>query len=64
MAFVPADLDAIDTAIKSGELTVKFDDTSVTYRSMDELLKARGLIKREIQGPVRKTYSVASFSRE
>lgn len=63
MAFVAADLDAIDNAIKSGELTVKFDDTSVTYRSMDELQKARALIKYEIKGPQRKTYSVASFSR-
>ena len=45
MAFTPQDLDAVDAAIKSGELTIR--DSSgrmVTMRSMDELLKARALI--------------------
>lgn len=41
MAFTSADLDAIDRAIASGELTVRNGESLVTYRSMDELLKAR-----------------------
>lgn len=63
MAFSASDLDSIDNAIKSGELTVRFEDSQVTYRSMDELIKARALIKQEIGGSKRVTSSVASFER-
>lgn len=63
MAFSISDLDSIDNAIKSGELTVRFEDSQVTYRSMDELIKARALIKREISGSKRVTSTVASFER-
>lgn len=44
MAFTAADLTAIDAAIASGELVVKKGDRQVTYRSMDELQKARQMI--------------------
>ncbi len=45
MAWTQAQLDAVEAAIASGELTVRFGDRTVTYRSMDELLQARGVIK-------------------
>lgn len=48
MAFTQTQLDAIETAIASGELTVNFEGKSVTYRSMDDLVKARNLIKAEL----------------
>jgi len=41
MAFTSSDLDAVDRAIASGELTVRSNDRMVTYRSMDELTAAR-----------------------
>lgn len=45
MAFTQTDLDAIDRAIASGELTIRTDaGRMVTYRSMDELLHARATI--------------------
>ena len=45
MAFTPQDLAAVDAAIASGELSVRAaDGRTVTYRSMDELLKARALM--------------------
>lgn len=45
MAFTQTDLDAIDRAIASGELSVRTaTGASVTYRSLDELLRARDLI--------------------
>jgi hypothetical protein len=44
MAFTSANLDAIDAAIASGELTVSFNGRTVTYRSVGELLKARQTI--------------------
>ncbi|EMJ7098674.1 hypothetical protein V7974_004717 [Vibrio parahaemolyticus] len=41
MALTQDDLNELDLAIASGELTVKIDGREVTYRSVDELLKAR-----------------------
>lgn len=48
MPFTNDDLDAIIRAIKSGELTVRFADRAVTYRSIDELLRAYAVIKDEL----------------
>ncbi len=46
MAFTQTDLDVIERAIATGELTVTFSDgRSVTYRSITELIKARDTIK-------------------
>ncbi|MBL8220403.1 MAG: hypothetical protein JNL62_14315 [Bryobacterales bacterium] len=45
MAWAQQQLDAIEAAIASGELTVRFGDRTVTYRSMDELLRARAVVK-------------------
>lgn len=45
MAWTQTQLDAVEVAIASGELTVRFGDRTVTYRSMDELLQARGVIR-------------------
>lgn len=48
MAFTPTDLAAIDAAIASGELSVEVSGKRVTYRSMDDLLKARALIATDL----------------
>jgi len=48
MAFTTDDLDALDEAIASGELTVKIDGREITYRSMNDLLKAKRHIMRSI----------------
>lgn len=49
MAFTTLDLTAIDSAIASGELTVRTaDGKTVTLRSMAELLQARSMIQTEI----------------
>ncbi len=44
MAYVEADLDRIRGAITRGELMVTFADRTVTYRSIDDLLKAEARI--------------------
>lgn len=49
MAFTQSQLDAIETAIASGELKVMFDGREVIYRSIDDLLKARNTIKAALQ---------------
>lgn len=48
MAFTSTDLDAIEAAIASGQLRVDYQDRSVTYRSVGELLRARDLIKKTL----------------
>lgn len=70
MPFTSADLTAINTAIASGELTIRgADGRQVTLRSMDELLKARDAIVADIAstsaGPTPRLYprhQLADFS--
>lgn len=58
MAFTQAQIDALDAAIAANVLTVEYDGERVTYRSMDELLKARALMN-----PFNRQ-SYAKFTRE
>jgi len=44
--FTNADLTTIEAAIASGALRVEYNDRTVVYRSISELLKARELIRR------------------
>lgn len=48
MAYTQTDLDAIDAAIASGELRVQIDNRDVTYRSIDDLKKARSFIASQM----------------
>lgn len=48
MAFSQSDLDRIDRAIASGQLSVEIDGTRIQYRAMSDLIAARGLIERQI----------------
>lgn len=48
MPFTSSDLAAVDEAIASGELRVRFEDgRQVDYRSIEELKAARQLIQSE-----------------
>lgn len=49
MAFTQKDLDAVEAAIASGELSVKSDGREVTYRSMADLMTARDTIRRGLR---------------
>ena len=61
MAFTQADLDAVRSAIARGERSVQFADRSVTYRSMDELLRAEERISNALTTERSKqTFGVAS----
>ena len=44
MSFTPKHLDAVESAIARGEKTVRYADRTVEYRTVDELLQARGQI--------------------
>lgn len=49
MALTATDIAAIDRAIASGELDIQFSDgRRVTYRSIDELLKAKAEAQKEV----------------
>lgn len=45
MAYSQSDLDAIEEAIASGALKVKYADKEVVYRSLDEMRKIRDMIR-------------------
>ncbi len=49
MSFSTAQLQAIEEAIASGELSVSYEGKSVTYRSMADLLRARDVIKSSLE---------------
>lgn len=48
MAYSETDLQAIEKAIARGVTKVKYADKEVTYSSLDELIRIRDLIKREL----------------
>lgn len=48
MAFSTTDLTNIESAIASGELTVEIAGRRVTYRSIDDLIKARATILQSL----------------
>jgi hypothetical protein len=49
MAFTTSDLEAIESAIKSGTLKVKYQDKEVQYRSLSELQSIRNQIISELK---------------
>ena len=59
MAFTQTDLDNINAAIATGELSVEVNGRKVVYRSVDDLLKARSIIADDIAAAA----SAASGSR-
>lgn len=66
MAFVQADIDALDAAYKRGAQSVTTSDgKSVSFRSIDEYIKLRKLLTAEVNGTSRRpaSYSVASHSK-
>lgn len=48
MAFTQIQLDTLDAALATGTLTVMYGNKSVTYRSIDEMLRLRNLMAAEL----------------
>lgn len=46
MSWTQDDLDRIDEALATGATTVRHGDKTVTYRTVDELLKVRERVER------------------
>lgn len=67
MALTQAHLDALETAIASGELTVEYDGKRVTYRSISDLKAAADYVRSQIadqSAEGRAEQTLATFSRE
>jgi hypothetical protein len=64
MTFTADDLPELERAIASGALRVTSNGKTVEYRSIPELLKARDIIKGDLEGsgslPKRKRFSYVS----
>jgi hypothetical protein len=48
MAVTQADIDRLNAAIRSGEQTVSYSGRSVTFRSVEQLIKARDDAQSEL----------------
>ena len=65
MAFTQADVDRLEAALSEGVLTVEVEGERITYRSVDDLLKALGHVKGKLEAAAgNPRHSVATFSRE
>lgn len=47
-SFTVARLEALEAAIADGVLTVKYSDKEITYRSLDEMMKIRELMRKKL----------------
>lgn len=47
-AFTQESLNALEHAIVEGAKSVRYSDKEIEYRSLDEMLKIRDIVKREI----------------
>ena len=64
VAFTQAHLDAVEAAIASGSLTVRYADKMRTYRSLDELLRIRSIIRSALGlNPVGPTRQIRPVTR-
>lgn len=60
MAWTTSDLDALETAIKAGVRSVQYGDRSVTYHSLDEMLRLRSAMTAAVNvaaGTARTAYA-------
>jgi hypothetical protein len=63
MALTQTDLDALDRAIASAELTVTWNGKTVTYRSIAELTRARNHVASVIAESAGKRRNVFYFTK-
>lgn len=62
-AYTQADLDALDRAVLNQSLTVSIAGRSRTYRSLDELLKAREFVRQQLTQMTGRKKLLAEFSK-
>lgn len=62
MAFTQEDLDTLDQAIleRQGARSIAFSDQVVTFDSIEDMLKLRAVIARQVNGTSRTRYAQTS----
>jgi hypothetical protein len=63
LAWTQTDLDKLEAAIATGARRVKYADKEVEYQSIDDMLKARDMIRRDLDTSVRPARVWANFSK-
>lgn len=51
MAYTQADLDRIEAAIATGTLRITHNGKTTEFRSLDEMIRVRDLIRKTVKGP-------------
>lgn len=60
MAYTQIQLDAIEAAIAEGTLKVEYGDKKVEYRSLNEMIRIRDIIKASLNPGSRRTLAETS----
>lgn len=64
MSWTQEQLDSIEQAIAEGSLRVRHDGREVTYRSLDDMIRVRDLIRADLGTELRgRTYALGTFSK-
>jgi len=61
--FTQANLDALNEAIASGHLEVRYADRTVRYRSLDEMQRIKASMLRDLNQAKRPNRVLASFDK-
>lgn len=48
MAFCKDDLDSLESAIAQGAMQVKYSDRQINYRSLDDMIRTRNMMRKEL----------------
>lgn len=63
MAYTQTQLDTLEAAIAEGTLKVEYGDKKVEYRSLNEMIRIRDIMKAELNGLPKQKRTYASFSK-
>lgn len=63
MAFTQAQLEALEQSIARGVRRVQYADEAVEYRSLDEMIRLRNTMRRQLGGSLASGRTYAQFSK-
>lgn len=65
MAYTLQQLEALDSAIVQGALRVKYADKEVEYRSLDDMIRLRNMMRQELgmSGGIASRRKLGEFSK-
>lgn len=63
MSWTQDDLDALERAIKRGASKIRFKDSDITYYGLNEMLKLRKLMQKELGLSKRSRRSNPAYSK-